>query len=152
MKISNIFCSLSFFLCVMLTSCVSHTSSVNTGRRPSVSVNVRPQLEQLENGHYRVLEDWPVKIGQRSFIVQQGYSSNGITAPEKLKAFLGDHVDAPETWAAMFHDWCFTQEYLTRDQADSYFIELMHDYQINAHKVQLMGATVRGYTLYKGIQ
>jgi len=110
----------------------------------------RPKLKRLANGHYTVLEDWPVNVSGRKFIVQKGYTSNGITAPKSIKSMLGDNVNAPETWTAVFHDWCFTQKSLTRAQCDNYYIQLMRDFKISPQKIQLMGATVKGYSIYKG--
>ena len=110
----------------------------------------KPELKKLANGHYTVLEDWPVNVSGRKFIVQKGYTSNGITAPQSIKSVLGDDINAPETWTAVFHDWCFTQKDLTRLQCDNFYIQLMRDFKINPQKIQLMGATVKGYSIYKG--
>lgn len=110
----------------------------------------KPSLKRLTNGHYTVLEDWPVNVSGRKFIVQKDYTSNGITAPESIRKMLGDNIEAPETWTAVFHDWCYTQKDLTRTQCDDFYIQLMKDFNINARKIQLMGATVKGYSIYKG--
>lgn len=110
----------------------------------------KPKLKRLANGHYTVLEDWPVNVSGRKFIVQKGYTSNGITAPKSIKNMLGDNVNAPETWTAVFHDWCFTQKNLTRLECDNLYIQLMRDLKISPQKIQLMGATVKGYSIYKG--
>jgi len=131
-----------------VTNGVTQNSAVNSVS--SAKIPAKPKLEKLQNGHYRVLEDWSLNVSNRNFVVESGYTSNGITAPSYVKALLGDNINAPETWSAVFHDWCFTQEYLTRAQADDLFIQLMRDYRINAQKVSLMGTTVKGYSLYKG--
>ena len=125
-------------------------SSSNT---PSSKTNIitplKPNLKKLSNGHYQVLEDWPLTVSNRNFVVQKGYTSNGITAPQSIKTLLGDHINAPETWTAVFHDWCFTQNHLGRPECDSLYIQLMKDFKINPNKIALMGTTVRGYTVYK---
>ncbi len=110
----------------------------------------RPKLKRLTNGHYTVLENWRVNVSGKKFIVQKDYTSNGITAPQSIKNMLGDNVNAPETWTAVFHDWCFTQKNLTRLECDDLYIQLMKDFNISARKIQLMGATVKGYSIYKG--
>jgi hypothetical protein len=109
----------------------------------------KPKLKKLANGHYRVTKPWKVRLSGRTFHIQKGYTSNGITAPDYVKKSLGDNVNAPETWAAVFHDWCFTQKRISRSQADDYFIELMHAYHIPQYKIDMMGTAARGYTLYK---
>lgn len=111
-----------------------------------------PQLKRLENGHYKVRKPWTVVIGGREWHVQKGYTSNGITAPAKMKAMLGDSVDSPTTWAAVFHDWLFTQPGVTRAQADRTFHELLLAYGVPAEKAQLMYSTVSAYSLSKSFR
>ncbi|MFC5050583.1 DUF1353 domain-containing protein [Rubritalea spongiae] len=120
-------------------------------RKAPTPVNkpAKPKLTKLENGHYRVTQAWTVKLSNKTFRVQKGYTSNGITAPSYIKKSLGDNINAPTTWAAVFHDWCFTQKNISRSQADDYFVELMHAYRIPQQKIDLMGTAARGYTLYK---
>lgn len=147
--------SLSGVMIFLLYGCVAPVNApggASVGSHSTGAFPSRPSLERLENGHYRVLNDWSLTVSGRSFIIPAGYTSNGITAPTSVKTLLGDGVNYAETWSAVFHDWCFTQPSLTRFQADNYFIQLMRDYQISERKIRLMETAVRSYTLYKETQ
>jgi len=145
--------SLAFLIALPFSSCVAPGTAPAVQTVTAVSSNApRPSLQRLDNGHYQVMADWALVISGRRFLVPAGYSSNGITAPKSVKSLLGDGVGYPETWAAVFHDWCFTQSYLTRTQADDYFIQLMKDYGISPTKINLMATSVRSYTAYKTVQ
>jgi len=125
------------------------------GRHPEARQKARhatpdkPALRRLENGHYRVKKAWMVRLKGKTWHVQKGYTSNGITAPEALKKKLGDGVEHPETWAAVFHDWLFTQPGMSRAKADSLFRDLLLSYGVDAEKARLMHTTVSLYTLSK---
>jgi len=62
---------------------------------------------------------------------------------------LGDGVEYRETWAAVFHDWLFTQPDISRTQADRMFYDLLITYGIPAQKAKLMYITVAAYSLKK---
>ncbi|GAA5124125.1 DUF1353 domain-containing protein [Luteolibacter yonseiensis] len=111
-----------------------------------------PELKRLKNGHYRVRKPWTVRVGGRDWHVPAGYTSNGITAPVKMKSMLGDGVEHSTTWAAVFHDWLFTQPGISRTQADQLFHELLLAYGVPPHKARLMHATVSAYSLSKSLR
>lgn len=108
-----------------------------------------PDLKRLPNGHYRVRKPWSVEIGGQKWVVPAGYSSNGLTAPAWVKSSLGDGVTHPETWAAVFHDWLFTQPGITRSQADKMFYDLMVAYGISPQKAGMMYDSVAAYSFLK---
>lgn len=108
-----------------------------------------PVLKRLPNGKYRVIKPWTVTLNGRDWHVQKGYTSNGITAPDRFKASLGDGIDHKETWAAMFHDWLFTQPGVTRAQADRMFYDALIAYGVPSAKANLMYRTVSAYSLTK---
>jgi hypothetical protein len=116
----------------------------STSSRPEA-----PRLKRLPNGHYRVKRPWNVDIGGRRWTVPAGYTSNGITGPAKLRAALGDGVEYRETWAAVFHDWLFTQPGISRGMADSLFHELLLAYGVEPGKARMMYSTVSAYSLSK---
>ncbi len=109
-----------------------------------------PELKRMANGHYRVRKPWTVDLNGRRWQIPAGYQTNGITASAKVKSLLGDGVDHPETWAAIFHDWLFTQPGITRRQADQMFHDLLIAYGVPAAKAGLMYTTVAAYSLAKG--
>lgn len=111
-----------------------------------------PELKRLKNGHYYIRQPWTVELDGRRWVVPRGYSSNGITAPAMLKHSLGDGVEFPETWAAVFHDWLFTQPGITRSQADHAFYNLLLAYRVPADRAQLMFTTVSAYSFAKMIR
>jgi hypothetical protein len=115
--------------------------------RPAV-----PELRKLKNGHYRVRKRWTVVLNGKVWVVQKGYTSNGMTAPLKIKTALGDGVDRPETWSAVFHDWLFTQPGVTRAEADRTFHEILLAYGVSPVKAQMMTNTVKAYSLTKGLR
>ncbi|RYD39353.1 MAG: DUF1353 domain-containing protein [Verrucomicrobiaceae bacterium] len=108
-----------------------------------------PELKKLKNGHYYVRKPWTVTINGRDWHIPKGYSSNGITAPARFKATLGDGIDHKETWAAVFHDWLFTQPGVSRAQADRMFYDLLIAYGVPNTKANLMYRTVSAYSLTK---
>jgi hypothetical protein len=110
-----------------------------------------PRLKRLPNGHYRVTRPWTVIVNGEEWHVQKGYQSNGITAPSLIKESLGDGIDHPETWAAVFHDWLFTQPGMTRIHADQTFHQLLLAYGVSSTKAELMYSSVRAYSLKKGV-
>lgn len=127
------------------------------GNRGSVPVSRQarpdaPVLKQLPNGRYRVRKPWTVALNGNVWRVQKGFSSNGITAPAKIRASLGDGVDHPETWAAMFHDWLFTQPGVSRSAADKAFYDLLLAYGVPAQKARMMYTTVSAYSLSKAFR
>lgn len=140
--------------CVLVTSCIP---AAPTAYRPgptkrSVARQQRPDapvLKRLANGHYKVRKPWTVVLGNRTWQIPAGYSSNGITASAKVKTSLGDGIDHPETWAAVFHDWLFTQKGVTRAQADQTFHELLIAYGVPAGKASLMYTFVSAYSVSK---
>lgn len=108
-----------------------------------------PKLKHLPNGHFRVMKSWTVVLGDRRWQVPARYQSNGITAPEFIKRPLGDGVEYPETWAAVFHDWLFTQPGVSRSEADRLFHDLLIAYGVPAPKAALMHGTVSAYSFSK---
>ena len=110
-----------------------------------------PVLKRQKNGHYRVLKSWTVELDGQVWHVQKGYSCNGITAPGSLKGSIGDAVDKPETWAAVFHDWLFTQPGMPRAKADRLFYQLLLAYDVSPLKARLMYSTVSAYSASKAI-
>lgn len=111
-----------------------------------------PDLVRLKNGHYRVARPWTVVVGGRMWQVQKGYQSNGITAPTKVKRELGDGPKHPETWAAVFHDWLFTQPGMSRSRADGLFYELLVAYGVPETKARLMYTAVTTYSVSKALR
>ncbi len=111
-----------------------------------------PNLKRLRNGHYRVREPWTVKLDGRVWHVPAGYTSNGITAPAKLKSSMGDGVKYSTTWAAVFHDWLFTQPGVSRAEADRTFYQLLLAYGVPQQKAMLMYTTVSAYSLSKSFR
>jgi hypothetical protein len=109
----------------------------------------RPELIRLRNGHYRVKRPWTVELDGRRWTIPRGYSSNGMTCPSWMKSSLGDGVDHPETWSAVFHDWLFTQPGISRSRADGLFYDLLIAYGVPAQKARLMHASVSAYSLSK---
>ena len=55
----------------------------------------------------------------------------------------------PETWAAMFHDWLFTQPGMSRQKADQLFYDLLLAYGVTQTKARLMYTTVSAYSSRK---
>jgi hypothetical protein len=108
-----------------------------------------PKLKRHKNGNYTVTEQWCVDLKGKIWCVQAGYRCNGITAPKAIKKLLGDGADQPTTWAAVFHDWLFTQPGMTRNKADRLFYELMIAYGVPNQKAKLMHTSVQAYTLSK---
>lgn len=102
-----------------------------------------------KKGRYRVKQPWTVQLGGETYVVQKGYTSNGITASGKLKASLGDGVDKRETWSAVFHDWLFTQPGMTRAKADRLFYEILLAYGVPELKARLMYSSVSVYSASK---
>ncbi len=111
-----------------------------------------PQLKRLRNGHYRVREPWKIHLNGRQWRIPAGYQSNGITASAKVKQHLGDGVNHPETWAAVFHDWLFTQPGISRAQADTMFYDILIAYGVPATKAKFMYTSVAAYSLSKGLR
>lgn len=108
-----------------------------------------PRLRKLENGHYRVRKPWTVQLNGRTYLVQKGYTTNGITAPAAIKVTMGDGIHYPETWAAVFHDWLFTQPGMSRTEADRLFYDLLRAYGVSETKARLMYTTVSAYSARK---
>lgn len=121
--------------------------SVSHDRRPDA-----PSLVRLKNGHYRVTEPWTVVLDGRAWHVQKGYRCNGISAPDSVKRELGDGVNRPETWAAVFHDWLFTQPGMTRSRADALFYKLLTAYGVPSVKARLMYTAVTAYSTSKTLR
>ena len=118
-------------------------------KAPAATRPDAPQLKKTGNGHYKVRKPWTVQIGGRIWQIPAGYTCNGITAPNLMKASLGDGVDRPETWAAVFHDWLFTQKGVSRSQADTAFYELLLAYGVAPGKASMMHSMVSAYSLSK---
>ncbi len=141
--------------CVVAGGCVLPPSGPAMRGGPSRSPTARnvrpdaPDLKKLSNGHYRVRKPWTVVVNGRTWQVQKGYSSNGITAPGVMKNQLGDGIQHPETWAAVFHDWLFTQPGISRQEADKVFHDLLIAYGVPGSKASLMYTTVSAYSLTK---
>lgn len=111
-----------------------------------------PVLKRLEKGGYYVRKPWTVELDGHRWVIPRGYHSNGITAPARMKHSLGDGVDFPETWAAIFHDWLFTQPGVTRTQADKWFHDLLLAYHVPRDKAAVMFATVSAYSFSKNFR
>jgi hypothetical protein len=111
-----------------------------------------PALMRTKKGRYKVTRPWTLDIGGQRWTVQKGYTCNGITAPEKIRKSLGDGVQHPETWAAVFHDWLYTQPGMTRDKADRLFRELLLAYNVPAFKADLMFSGVSAYSATKSLR
>lgn len=146
----SVFKILAFIAIALTTSCMPISPGgatggavANTGGSQSPDA---PKLKRLSNGHYRVKKDWRVDLDGRRWVVQKGYTSNGITAPAAIKSRLGDGVGHPETWAAVFHDWLFTQPGMSRSRADRLFYDALIAYGVSAEKARLMHATVSAYS------
>lgn len=138
--------------CFLGSGCGPANDGLTAGRRIPVSAPSAaqtpdaPVLKQLEKGRYYVRKPWTVELDGRRWVVPRGYHSNGITAPKRIKRSLGDGVDFPETWAAIFHDWLFTQPGVNRAQADKLFYDLLVAYGVPQRKAHLMYASVSAYS------
>ena len=111
-----------------------------------------PNLKRLKNGHYKVCKPWTVTVGGQRWQIPAGYSSNGITAPARVRDSLGDGIQHPETWAAVFHDWLFTQKGVTRKRADRMFRDVLIDYGVSKSKADLMYAFVSAFSVSKNFR
>lgn len=111
-----------------------------------------PRLKSVRKGRYRVNKPWTVRLNGRTWQVPAGYTTNGITGPSWVKKSLGDGVDHPETWAAVFHDWLFTQKGVSRAQADQTFYDLLIAYGVPPMKASLMHSSVSAYSASKSIR
>jgi Protein of unknown function (DUF1353) len=150
-----------FYLCLtsafLVTGCIP-TSTMEHRSGPvkqQVAKRQRPEaptLKRLKNGHYKVSEPWTVTIQGLSWHIPAGYTSNGITAPARIKSALGDGVGHRETWAAVFHDWLFTQGGVTRKQADRMFRDLLIGYGVSARKADLMYTFVSAFSTSKSLR
>jgi hypothetical protein len=69
-----------------------------------------------------------------------------------LRKTLGNGVNHPETWAAVFHDWLFTQPGVSRAQADRMFHDLLIAYGVTPLKARLMHSGVSTYSASKSIR
>jgi hypothetical protein len=146
-------------LCILAVDCAPLDPPVRVTRptathqprpRPTFSKRpAKPDLIRLKNGHYRLKSAWTVELNGRRWTVQKGYKSNGITCPSWMKSSLGDGVKYPETWAAVFHDWLFTQPGVSRSQADNLFYDLLIAYGVPDRKAKLMHTTVTAYSVSK---
>jgi hypothetical protein len=110
-----------------------------------------PRLVRIRKDRYRVSQPWTVELHGKRWRIQKGYVCNGITAPPKIRKLLGDGVDAPETWAAVFHDWLFTQPDMTRARADRLFHELLLAYDVEPFKARLIYSSVSAYSASKAL-
>jgi hypothetical protein len=142
-------------LVLVVSSCMPHTKSFSRQHHSVAAQRAKPdapKLKRLKNGHYQVRETWNVKIGGETWQVEPGYRSNGITAPARIKNLLGDGVGKRETWAAVFHDWLFTQPGMTRGRADALFYQLLRAYGIPSAKAKMMHAAVTAYSNSKKLR
>jgi hypothetical protein len=143
-------------VCAVMLGCAP--MPIHSGHPVRTAVGFAPQkpespmLRRLENGHYRVKRPWTVTLNGRQWKVQKGYTCNGMTVPDSLKKTMGDGVDHPETWAAVFHDWLFTQPGISRGEADQLFHDILIAYGVPAQKANLMYTAVRAYSLTKGLR
>lgn len=149
-------------IALLQAGCAPQSMDFQPGSRQATSLAPRqqarhpaplaPELKRLPNGHYRVRKPWTVVLNGRRWIVQRGYTSNGITAPARLKSAMGDGVRHPETWAAVFHDWLFTQPGISRATADRLFYDLLLAYGVSPAKARMMHTTVATYSLSKVVR
>ena len=139
--------------CVLLAGCVPASPPRPPARGVSVPVALQrpqaPQLKQVKRGYYRVRKPWTVDLNGRRWLVPAGFTTNGITAPDSMRKSLGDGIDRPETWAAIFHDWLFKQPGISRAEADKMFHDLLIAYGVPASKARIMYLTVSAYSLTK---
>lgn len=142
-------------LVLVVSSCMPHTQTFSRQHRAVAAHRAKPaapELKRLKNGHYKVIKPWAVEIGGQVWQIETGYKSNGITCPAQVKKFLGDGPDQPETWAAVFHDWLFTQPGMTRGRADSLFYQLLRAYGVPSGKAKMMHAAVTAYSASKQLR
>ncbi len=147
----RLLCPFALVLLIMLPSCMEPLPARPPGmnpHRPHLQPEA-PRLRRLANGHYRVKKPWTVHLNGRTYHVQRGYTSNGITGSSSIKATLGDGIQYPETWAAVFHDWLFTQPGVSRATADRLFYDLLRAYGVPENKARLMYTTVSAYSARK---
>lgn len=131
---------------IPVTAYPPHSGARHTARAPRPAA---PHLVRIRKDRYRVARPWTVELNGRRWRVQKGYVCNGITAPRHIRKFLGEGVDAPETWAAVFHDWLFTQPGMTRASADRLFHDLLIAYGVPPIKARLMYSGVAAYSASK---
>ena len=111
-----------------------------------------PSLQRLPNGHYKLLSDWVVVVGDEIFLLEKKYTTNGITAPNWVKELLGDKVTDKETWCAVFHDWLFKHTDRSDKECDDLFIKLMVQFNVPTWKRIAMGVSVKIYSFLKHIK
>lgn len=124
----------------------SHQHQSAVSNRPEA-----PQLKRIRKDRYRVTRPWTVELHGKTWQIQKGYVCNGITAPRKIREILGEGVDAPETWAAVFHDWLFTQPGMSREKADRLFHDLLLAYDVPPLKARLIYSSVSVYSASKAL-
>lgn len=122
-----------------------HRTPVKAHNRPEA-----PKLKFLkQKGRYQVQKPWRLDLNGKTWHIPAGYRSNGLTVPAQLKKTMGDSPDAPETWAAVFHDWLFKQPGISRAEADKLFYDALIAYGVSQRKADLMYTSVRAYSLTK---
>jgi hypothetical protein len=147
-------------LALIVTACAPPAGQSVPGLRPGhpASATVArhrpnaPVLVRKKNGRYRVAEPWTVALDGKLWQVQKGYTCNGITGPNQVRRTLGDGIHEPETWAAVFHDWLFTQPGISRETADRLFYQLLVAYGVSPLKSRLMYSSVSAYSASKALR
>ena len=134
------------------TSHTLHPVRQHVANTAATNIPEEPALKRLSNGHYRLRKTWTVELDGRRWVIPKGYSTNGITAPSYLKKSLGDGVEFRETWAAVFHDWLFTQAGVSRSDADQTFHHLLLAYGVSPQKAQMLYMVVSAYSFSKSVR
>ncbi|MCS3766152.1 hypothetical protein HNP12_000191 [Aeromonas hydrophila] len=106
---------------------------------------IQPVLVPVDDLNWELHEDYYVKTSKVSFIIPAGFITDLASVPKivwNLYPPFGLY-----TGAAVAHDYLYRNPKMrmTREEADSVFLEVMHQANVRKAKAQLMFVAVRAF-------
>ena len=78
-----------------------------------------------------------------TYVVEEGYRSEGYSAPRFLWSLLSPAIDERTLIPAICHDWLYDHQVMTRRQADRVFLDMLVENGFPRWKAWLSYAGVR---------
>jgi hypothetical protein len=80
----------------------------------------------FERKMYRLIEDWPIRVSDKTYTVRAGFEFDGASVPTVFKWLLSEA--AIMSMAALLHDWLYRTAIVSKEEADAKFRVVLREH------------------------
>ncbi len=105
---------------------------------------LKPDLGKLAEA-YELVEDFTIIHAQQTICIPAFFQYDGASIPSPIWPAIGTPFNPRFMRAALFHDWLYYTHLLTREQADSFFYDILLQDGVHSITARLMREAVANF-------